>query len=177
MDTPLLSFPLLYFFFIKHRIFWPHLLSFFLYLLFVFFFSVATRTSPFLEMGRWSSVCGHTYSRSCDHLVSRQSHMYRVTPSYHYDNPCHSYRLETWHISTSPTSVNLCRFSLVNLPLLCNFSDTGATPSRAMTHLDFVCCPVHFGVVLPKPAKTEDHLALPKPHHGELGAFGVIAIS
>jgi len=31
---------------------------------------------PFLEVGRWSRVCGHTHSRSHDHVVSRQSHMY-----------------------------------------------------------------------------------------------------
>ncbi|KAF8239144.1 hypothetical protein L208DRAFT_143750 [Tricholoma matsutake] len=32
------------------------------------------RTLPFLEVGKWSSVCGHTYSRSRDHVAD--SHMY-----------------------------------------------------------------------------------------------------
>jgi hypothetical protein len=46
------------------------------YLLLVSSFLHGDEDVAFLDVGRWSRVCGHTHSRSRDHVVSRESHMY-----------------------------------------------------------------------------------------------------
>jgi hypothetical protein len=62
MGTSLLS-SLLYFF-INHKIFLAILFIFYTYCLFFFRSFCGDEDVAFLEVGRWSRVCGHTYSGS-----------------------------------------------------------------------------------------------------------------